>query len=188
MPLSGKQQAVALSLAAGKTVTEAVREHGVSERTIRRWLAEADGFRPRIQELRTALFSDTVGRLADLSGRAAAALGELLDSDKDGVRLQAARCVLEEGPRLRESVDLAGQLEQLRAELEVLKRERRESAARNGTAGGGTAGAAIGQPVAGAGGPGEGPGGRPGGGGDAGGPVAGGGAEGHRGAGADALW
>ena len=123
MTLTVKQESAALALASGRTAAEAAAEAGCSVRSLRRWLAEKDGFRERTQELRTELFGLAVGRLSELSGKAAAALGELLESEAEGIRLQAARSILEHGPKLRESTDLAAQLAQLRAEWEASKRE-----------------------------------------------------------------
>jgi hypothetical protein len=152
------------------------------------WLA-ADGFRPRIQELRTQLFSDAAGRLADLSARAAVVLGELLDADAAGIRLAAARCILEQGPKIRESTDLSREVEELRAEVQRLRHERQHPATRNGTAEATAAGpGAAGDAPAAAGVDPPGPGGHPGDGGDACRPVAGPRAQGQGGAGADAVW
>jgi hypothetical protein len=134
MPVSAKQETVALALASGRTVAEAAAEHHCGERTIRRWLAEVDGFRQRVQELRTELFSLTVGRLSELSVKAAEALGELLDSQTEGVRLQAARSILEHGPKLREATDLAGQVEEFRRLVEEGRQRGEKPPQRNGQA------------------------------------------------------
>jgi hypothetical protein len=70
-----------------------------------------------VQQLRTELFGLAVGRLCELTGKAAGRLGELLDSQTETVALGAAKAILEAAPRLRESVDLAAQLAELQRQL-----------------------------------------------------------------------
>jgi transposase-like protein len=123
MPLSAKQQAVALALAAGRTAAEAAGEHGCGERTVRRWLAEVPEFRQRIEATRTALFNQAVGKLADLCGKAATTLGELLDSEAEGVRLRAAQAILSTAPQLREATGLAAKVDDLERRLAEVGRE-----------------------------------------------------------------
>jgi hypothetical protein len=112
-----RQEAVAVALARGLPITTAAAECRVGERTIHTWLADAD-FRCRVEELRAELFGQAVGRLCDISGRAVDVLGKLLDSKSEQIRLQAARSVLDHGPRLREVADLAIQLAELRRQVE----------------------------------------------------------------------
>ena len=81
-------------------------------------LAQGSGIRWRVSELRTAMYAAAVGKLADLSGKAADTLGELLGSETEQVQLQASKAVLELGPRLREHVDLSAEVDALRKELE----------------------------------------------------------------------
>jgi hypothetical protein len=139
VPLSAKQEAAALSLAGGRTAAETVASVGCGLRTLRRWLAEDAEFRGRVEGLRSEMFAAAVGGLAELAQKAARTLGVLLDSETDGIRLQAARSVLEHGPRLREAVDMAAQMAALRQEIEELRREHRHAAARNGFAQAGVA-------------------------------------------------
>jgi hypothetical protein len=105
-------EALALALASGQTLRDAARAVGIGERTAaRRWADPA--FRRRVTETRSALFAEAVGRLAVLAGKAADALGELLTSGRDLVKLQAAKGVLELGPKLREAGELAERLDAL---------------------------------------------------------------------------
>jgi hypothetical protein len=117
MARNGRREAVALALARGRTVRDAAADCGVGERTVHTWLRDPD-FRARVDAIRSELFTMAVGRLAELSGQAADALGGLLASPSEAVRLQAARAVLDHGPRLREHVDLARQVEELRRQME----------------------------------------------------------------------
>jgi hypothetical protein len=108
--------ALLLGLATGLSVPAAAQRAGVSERTAYRRLDDP-GFRRRISETRTALFTEAVGRLAALAGKAADALGELLTSDRGLVKLQAAKGVLELGPKLREAGEVAERLDALERRL-----------------------------------------------------------------------
>jgi hypothetical protein len=100
------------ALATGLSVLTAAQRAGVSERTVYRRLDDPV-FRQRISETRTGLFAEAVGRLAGLAGKAADALGELLTSERDLVKLQAAKGVLDLGPKLREAGELAERLDAL---------------------------------------------------------------------------
>ena len=104
--------ALVLALATGLSVPAAAQRAGASERTAYRRLDDP-AFRSRIAQARSALFAEAVGRLAGLAGKAADALGELLTSDRDLVKLQAAKGVLELGPKLREAGELAERLDAL---------------------------------------------------------------------------
>jgi hypothetical protein len=119
--VGARQGAVALALARGLSVRAAAAECRVGERTVHTWLADDPQFRRHVEGLRSELFGQAVGRLCDLSGKAADVLGALLDSASEHVRLQAARSVLEYGPRLREVADLAVQLAALRREVEGVR-------------------------------------------------------------------
>src|SRR5215468_2793511 len=118
-----RREAVALLLAAGRTVKDAAREARTAERTIHYWRAD-DAFRRRVRELQAELFGRTVARLVSLGGQAADTLARLLDSGNEAVALGAARTVLEAGARLRETVELARRVEELEYELAEVRRER----------------------------------------------------------------
>ena len=119
MALTGIQRdAAALAIARGQNVKTAAKETGVGLRTLHRWLTKDQDFQRRIDELRDDLFSQAVGRLSDLSGRAADTLGELLGSKDEKVRLQACRAVLESGFRLREATEWAARVAAIEEFLE----------------------------------------------------------------------
>jgi predicted transcriptional regulator len=105
--------AVILALASGRTVRETSDETLVSQRTIFRRLGDPEFVR-RVNEARAEMFSQAVGRLAAITGKAATRLEELFQSESDSVALGACRAVLELGAKLRETVEL----EQRIAELE----------------------------------------------------------------------
>ena len=115
MARNGRQdadEALVLALATGQTLCDAAQAVGIDKYTAaRRWADPA--FRRRVSEARSALLAEAVGRLASLAGKAANALGELLTSGRDLVKLQAAKSVLELGPKLREAGELAERLDAL---------------------------------------------------------------------------
>ena len=109
MPLSAKQERIALELASGRSVPQVAKKHAAGVRTIRRWQSENATFGERVAELRTELFSQAFGQLAGLSGKAAQTLGELLDSDSESIRLQAARSIFELCPKRLENAPVIAQ-------------------------------------------------------------------------------
>ena len=115
-PLSPRQEAVALALACGRTLREAAEASGVGERTIKTWLAQQPALSRRVNGLRGELTSRALGRLAEGMALAADTLRELLAAKSEGVRLSAARAVLELGNKLRESVELEQRLTALEAD------------------------------------------------------------------------
>jgi hypothetical protein len=104
-----KREAVALDLAAGETAKEAAAAHGVAERTVGLWLREP-GFAGRVDELRAQLLEQTMAKLIGTTARAATALGKLLTSADEKVRLRAAVAVLEQATKAREAVSLEARI------------------------------------------------------------------------------
>ena len=112
--LTAKQEAAALSLAAGATQEEAAEESGAGHRTIKTWLANHPAFVWRIQELRAEMTARALGRLVENMVSAVDTLGYLSRKGKsESVRLNAARAVLEMGTKLRESVELEQRITEL---------------------------------------------------------------------------
>ncbi len=105
-----------MALAAGQTLRLAAEASGVAERTAaRRWADPA--FRRRVNELRSEMVQQSLGRLANGMTAAADKLRELLDAESESVRLGAARALLELGVKLRESVELEQRLADLEQHL-----------------------------------------------------------------------
>jgi hypothetical protein len=112
--LTAKQEAAALSLAAGGTQEQASKQSGAGTRTIKTWLATLPTFKSRIQELRAEMTSRALGRLVENMVSAADTLGYLCRKSKsETVRLNAARAVLEMSTKLRESVELEQRISEL---------------------------------------------------------------------------
>jgi hypothetical protein len=104
--LSAKTDALALAIAAGKSLRDAAAVTGLSERTAYRRLAE-ESFRQRINDLRAEMMQRSLGKMADAMADAADVLRKLMaEAERESVRLGAARTVLELSVRIRETVDL----------------------------------------------------------------------------------
>src|SRR5262249_12391001 len=110
----------AAGLAAGKPVRKAAAAAGVGERTAYRKLKDP-AFRALVGELRQRMVGQAVGRLSAGMGQAAAKLLKLLASQDDKVQLAAAKAILEAGPRLRDSEELARKVAELESVVASLK-------------------------------------------------------------------
>jgi hypothetical protein len=116
-PLTPKQEAAALALAAGGTHAAAARKAGCGDRTIRTWQADPGGaFARRVAQLRSEMSARACGRLADGMAAGADTLRALLKARSEQVRLGAARALLELGVKLRESVELEERVRALEEE------------------------------------------------------------------------
>src|SRR5687768_12465262 len=91
---SAKQERVAVLIAAGRTVKDAVGECGVGERTAHTWLDDP-AYRAYVAELRGRLLNQAVGKLADAATKAAEELANLLGDPKPAIRLRAAVAILD---------------------------------------------------------------------------------------------
>jgi hypothetical protein len=85
--------ALALALAGGATVEAAARSAGVSPRTAFRRSADP-AFRALVDDFRAETVRQFVGQLSALGTSAVGALGELLQSEDQRVRLAAVRVAL----------------------------------------------------------------------------------------------
>lgn len=99
-------EALAMQLAAGKTIRDAAEAVGVAERTAGRRWADPE-FRQLVSQLRGEMVGRAVGELADGMTEAAKTLRRLLTCDTSpATQLGAARSLLEIGVKARESLEL----------------------------------------------------------------------------------
>jgi len=85
-----------LALLSEKTLGAAAEKSGVSEKTLRRWVAADEAFKADYAQARQAAFQAGVSRVQALTVRAVETLEELLEETKHpNVRLGAARTVAE---------------------------------------------------------------------------------------------
>jgi hypothetical protein len=114
-------QALIAALAAGSSVEEAAARAGVSRRTAYRRLADP-GFQRRLVGARDELVTEALGELVASAGAAVARLRDLLDARDDRIKLGAAKALLDQLLRIRETVTLA---ERVSALEHRLRKERR---------------------------------------------------------------
>jgi hypothetical protein len=130
--------AVLAALAAGATQQEAAERVGVSERTVRRWLADAT-FRAKLTQLQREMTERALATLTDCLTVAALTLRHLMLSAKgEAVRLGAARSIFEVQVRLKENAELKEELRLLAQRMEEIESCRQQRRAyeysRNGAA------------------------------------------------------
>ncbi len=112
------------ALLAGLSIAAAARQAGASERSVKRWLGEDASFQAALAEARRSAFEAALGRLQVLTGRAVAAMEDLLKkTTPPAVRLGAARSVIEVGLHQRDAEMIVRRLDQ----IEAFQRQRRES-------------------------------------------------------------
>ena len=107
------EDAILIALACGATVEAAAKQCGVSDRTIYRRLDDP-AFRARLREVRSDMVRRSAGLLTAASTEAVRTLLALQkESVPAGVRLGAARAVLELGLKVREVAELEAEVRDL---------------------------------------------------------------------------
>ena len=120
-----------LALASGESVMDAARLANVSERTVYRRLRD-DTFVQRVNQIRTSLLQQAVGRLAKAIPKASDVLDKLLDSTSERVRLQAAKAVFDSSVKLSDAVAYEQRLAALESMLNMkLPQQERQHSRQN---------------------------------------------------------
>jgi transposase-like protein len=119
--LSRKQEAAIAALLSEKTVAEAAAKAGVGEKTLRTWLKKPS-FAKAFADARQVVLSQTVTQLLQATEEAVETLKDELDGEKGSDRIKAAIAILDRAVKGVEQLDLAGQIGELRREIEELKR------------------------------------------------------------------
>lgn len=109
-----------VALAGGATIRDAAKMAGIGERTAYRRLDDAE-FRQQVAVARSRMVDHAVGQLAGAACEAATTLRGLLRSEAEPIRLAAARAILDLGPKLRESHELADRLDGVEKTVIVVK-------------------------------------------------------------------
>jgi hypothetical protein len=118
----GDEQLLA-SLAAGTSIEQAARTAGISTRTAYRRLADPV-FQRRLAGARDELVTEALGELAACASAAVSTLSALLGARDDRIRLGAARVILDQLLRIRETVTLAERVSALERRSEQGRRRR----------------------------------------------------------------
>jgi hypothetical protein len=109
--------ALLVALAGGATVESAAGKADVSQATVYRRLQEPQ-FKRRLQEVRADMVQRAAGALTEASQEAVRTLLALQgEANPAGVRLGAAKAVLEMGIKLREVAEMEGRLSALEQRL-----------------------------------------------------------------------
>ncbi len=109
-PNGGGWLNAALAVAAGQPASVAAAAAGVTVRTVRRWL-KRPAFKAAVEEIRSQLVSETLGKLLAQNGAAVDTLAALMKSEQDQVKLAAASRLLELTLKTRHQVDLQREIE-----------------------------------------------------------------------------
>jgi hypothetical protein len=107
---------VATLLASGQTIVSAAEKAGVSERCVRKWLAQEE-FKAKVEELRNEAVASAMHRLSAEMATAAATLADLMASRDQRVRLRASRSILEMGMKLKEFAEIEQRLRDVESRL-----------------------------------------------------------------------
>lgn len=110
--LSGKQKRAIAAILAARSITEAAEISGIARRTLYRYLSQ-DSFRNELQKAESEILACTGRRLLQEQLASVDALAYLRDSAAESVRLQAARCLLEQCLKWRENVNLEERISKL---------------------------------------------------------------------------
>ncbi len=106
-------------LVAGMKYAEAGASASVSERTVRRLMAD-ESFRGEVHALRAERMSRLADLFSELGGEAHRVLAELLQDDNPGVRARAAQIALSMGARFRREAEITDRIETLERRIEAL--------------------------------------------------------------------
>jgi hypothetical protein len=130
--LSQKGEVAIAALLNSKSIEEAAQTVGVHERTLKHWLTKP-AFRKAYRTARRQLVEVALSRLQSVLGKAVATLEDLLDASHPGVRLGAAKAILEQCNKAVELDDLAEQLDQLKRQIGAAHHDRVSPGTATGT-------------------------------------------------------
>jgi hypothetical protein len=111
--LPRKQEAAIAALLSSPTVKKAAERAGVGERSLRRWMAEDQGFKDAYSEARRRFLQLSLGRLSRATAPAVSRLIRLLRSE-DRVALAAATVIVNQATK-GEMLDVLARLDVLEA-------------------------------------------------------------------------
>jgi molybdenum-dependent DNA-binding transcriptional regulator ModE len=113
---------LAAGLARGRTIKQAAREAGYSERQAHRKLTDPD-FVASVNQLRGRMLERSYGRLTATTAEAVRTLHALLQDEHAGVRLAAAKSILDYTGKFKESVEMTQRLERVEAILRAREQD-----------------------------------------------------------------
>ncbi len=103
------------SLLASATITEAAKKCGLNEKTLRRYLADAD-FQKEYRAARRVVFEQNISRLQSLHTQAVDALERNLTCENPSVEVRSAQIIIEGNRKDFETLDILERLEKIENE------------------------------------------------------------------------
>lgn len=107
-----RREAVLEALLVAPTIAAAAQASGLSERTVRRWMADAT-FVANLKAAQRRQFADGLGNLSAGLSLAVATLRAALDDASAGVRVRAAIALCEVALRAHDALDVEERLSRL---------------------------------------------------------------------------
>jgi hypothetical protein len=101
---AARQRLVAFRIIAGEPIVAIARDTGIAAATIYAWMSKRE-FREFVDNLRSAVINESMGRLVDASVRASDTLVGLLDSADESIRLRASTSPIDTLVKLREHLE-----------------------------------------------------------------------------------
>ncbi|MCB1512561.1 MAG: hypothetical protein KDJ36_16820, partial [Hyphomicrobiaceae bacterium] len=119
-PLSAKQRRLLAAMAEHRTLREAAAAAGVGETAAYQW-QRLPAFKQALHDLEHQTVNEAARQLLSLTGKATAALEEVLDDPiaKAGDSIRAARTILELTLRVREIVTLEDRIAELERRIGI---------------------------------------------------------------------
>jgi hypothetical protein len=121
-----------IHLSAGRSYAAVEKLTGISSSTIKRRMRNP-AFRRRVRQARADYLERALGHLSRASADAAITLRNLLKSDDNKIKLQAAKALLDAEAKFRESEELAAEVEDLKEQIAQMQlANKRVQACRSG--------------------------------------------------------
>jgi DNA-binding transcriptional MerR regulator len=114
MKTANKEKSLA-ALLESATITEAAKKCGLSEKTLRRYLEDAE-FQKEFRAARRVVFEQNIVRLQSLHAGAVDALERNLNCENPSVEVRAAQIIIEGNRKDFETLDILERLETLENE------------------------------------------------------------------------
>jgi transposase-like protein len=103
---AARKRLIAFRIVSGESIIAIARDTGIAPATIYKWLCNQD-YKEYIDNLRSAVISESMGRLVDNSVRASDTLVALLDSADESIRLRASTSLIDILVKLRDHLEFA---------------------------------------------------------------------------------
>jgi hypothetical protein len=114
MKTANKEKSLA-ALLESATITEAAKKCGLSEKTLRRYLGDAE-FQKEFRVARRVIFEQNIVRLQSLHAGAVDTLERNLNCENPSVEVRAAQIIIEGNRKDFETTDILSRLEELESE------------------------------------------------------------------------